>query len=62
MDPNGITAPAGTSTRLHGYGIRICRYGYVDTLIRQLQKIRIHQYSKYIYNLQNKYYEDNAQS
>jgi hypothetical protein len=37
-------------------------YGYIDTVIRQFQKIRIHQYVKYIYNFINKYYEDNTQS
>jgi hypothetical protein len=33
-----------------------------DTVIWQLQKIRIRGYSKYIYNFINKYYEDNAQN
>jgi hypothetical protein len=49
-------------TRLHRYGIQIRQYGYVDTVMWQLKKIRIHRYNKYIYNFINKYYEDNAQS
>jgi len=33
---------------LHQYGIRIRRYGYDDTAIRHLQKIRIRRYGEYI--------------
>jgi hypothetical protein len=37
-------------------------YGYVDMVRRQLWKIKIHGYGKYIYNFINKYYEGNSQS
>jgi hypothetical protein len=39
--------------RLHGYTD-------TDTVVRQLWKIMIHPYGKYIYNFINKYYEDNV--